>query len=78
MRQFLSFASWEHLQQYIAGGYPVYYQAPLDALPVRVSTAIRRDGRIRVYPIFASADAFTANIDHLPRFRRVANVGVQS
>ena len=47
----------------------LYYKAPLDCRPVRV--AVRRvfkNGKLRVDPMSADADCFTADYHHLGRF----------
>lgn len=67
-----SFATWEALLDHIAAEYPLAYQAPLDARPVVVTVARRKDGKLRVTPPFSDADPFTADAGHLSRFRRRA------
>jgi hypothetical protein len=65
-----NFGSWHQLLDHLAAGYPLYYQAPLDYRPVLVTAVRRKDGRLRVTAPYTDSDPFTADIGHLPRFRR--------
>jgi hypothetical protein len=67
---FQTFESWAQLLDHVAAGYPLFYHAPMDINPAQVSAVLRRDGKLRVTPIYASADPFTADAGHLDRFRR--------
>lgn len=68
---FAPFETWAQLLDAIAAGYPIYYQAPLDARPVMVSAVVRRDGKLRITPPYSDCDPFNADAGHLPRFRRI-------
>jgi hypothetical protein len=69
---FESFVSWEGLLDHVSAGYELFYQAPMDYRPARVSAVIRKDGKLRVMPHWSSdADPFTADVDHLSRFKRL-------
>lgn len=72
---FMGFGSWPELCAHISADYKTFYHAPLDYQPVVVSVAVRKDGKVRVSPIYGDADPFTADIKHLSRFRRVINGG---
>jgi len=69
---YTTFESWAQLLDHTAGGYPLWYHAPFDYKPSLVTANVRRDGLLRVYPVYARADAFTADASHLSRFRREA------
>lgn len=71
-RSYEAFTSWAQLFAHIGGGYPLWYQAPMDDRPVQVSAVRWKDGKVRVYPIYTEADPFTADAGHLERFRRAA------
>ena len=67
-----TFASWAELLDHIKAEYELFYKAPLDFHPARVTAHVRKDGKVRVYPHWASAaDPFTADMAHLERFRKV-------
>lgn len=70
---FQSFASWTELLDHITAGYSLWYHAPLDFRPRRVSAVVRKDGKLRVYPSTTDADPFTADTAHLDRFRQLAD-----
>ena len=70
---FESFTTWTQLLDHINAGYDLWYHAPLDYRPRRISAIVRKDGRIRVYPLTTDADPFTADVAHLERFRRNAD-----
>lgn len=67
---FVPFATWADLLDAIAGDYTIYYQAPLDYRPSVVGCVVRKDGKVRVTPVYGDADPFTADVAHLTRFRR--------
>ena len=71
MRTYRTFDSWANLLDAIRAEYRIAYHAPLDVRPIQVGTTIRRDGRVRVTPIYANADPFTADEGHLSRFRAI-------
>lgn len=72
MSQLEPFSDWAQLLDHVASGYSLYYH--LDDRPVRVGASIRKDGKIRVTPHWSPwADSFTADRDHLPRFRRLVS-----
>jgi hypothetical protein len=74
-RHFTTFATWTELTDHVRAGYRLYYHPPMDFRPsLLVSATIRRDGTIRCTPVYVDADPFTADIGHLDRFRRIANV----
>jgi hypothetical protein len=65
-----TFATWTELLAHVSSDYSLYYQAPMDYRPVLVSATVRKDGRLRVSPVYSDADPFTADVAHLPRFRK--------
>ena len=66
------FNTWSELQAHIAAGLPLWYQAPMDYRPVHIEAVLLpRTGNIRVFPPTDDADPFVADVDHLPRFRRI-------
>ena len=65
--EYCSFASWTDVLLHVRKALPIYYQAPLDLQPVRVTATIWRK-RVRVQPPSA-ADLFVADAAHLSRFR---------
>ena len=69
-RYFEHFTSWAQLIDHVRAGYALWYQGPIDYCPVQVVAVVRKDGQIRVTPPYADADPFTADHDHLDRFRR--------
>ena len=72
--EFESFADWAQLIDHVRAGYRLWYHAPMDIAPVRVGAVVRaRDAKLRVTPIYSNADPFTADTDHLSRFRRLAS-----
>ena len=67
-----AFARWDGLLDHIRAGYELFYHAPMDYRPRRVSAVVRNDGQLRVYPHWSSdADPFTADAAHLARFKRL-------
>lgn len=67
--QFVPFVTWSGVLGHVRAGGEVYYWAPLDYLPARVSCHAFKNGKIKVYPPAGSgADAFTADSAHLDRF----------
>ena len=75
MTDYRGFQTWADLLAYIRAGYKVFYHAPMDYRPAVVQTAIRKDGKVRVTPVYGAADPFTADKGHLGRFRRLAKSG---
>lgn len=71
-KSYVTFGTWAELLDHIAAGYTLFYQAPLDYNPAQVSVVERRDGQLRVTPIYRSADPFTADTGHLDRFRKLS------
>lgn len=67
--EFLPFDTWDQVLAHVANHYSVWYHAPLDVRPVRVSVTLR-GAKLRVYPPSNDADPFTADASHLERFRR--------
>ncbi len=67
-----SFTSWADLIDAIRADYAIRYQGPVDYRSHAVTCTIRKDGKIRVSPIFTDADPFTADRAHLDRFRKLA------
>jgi hypothetical protein len=65
-----TFQTWAELLDHVSAGHKLYYHAPMDYRPVFVTAKTRRDGKVRVYPIYSNADSFTADIAHLDRFRQ--------
>ena len=70
MRTFTTFASWAELLAFLKLREVVGYHAPLDISPVYVRAKAFKNGKVRVYVNSADADNFTADEDHLSRFRR--------
>lgn len=71
LSEYRTFASWAELLDYINAGYDLFYLAPMEYQPARITAVVRKDGKIRVYPHWASgADPFTADLTHLSRFRK--------
>jgi hypothetical protein len=70
MSTYETFASWAQLLDHVSAGYKLYYHAPMDYTAHVVNVVIRKDGKLRVYPLSNAADPFTADTAHLPRFRR--------
>lgn len=66
----VEFESWEQLIDHIKAGYLLWYQPPLDYYPCQVNAVIRRDGKVRVNPIYRGSEPFTVDQGHLSRFRR--------
>ena len=74
-----SFATWERLLAYVKRGNPVWYQAPLDVRPTRLTQGKKPFGyeprarTVRIYPPgrgkARTSDPFTADAGHLDRFR---------
>lgn len=71
MAPFVTFSTWGELLDAIAAEYTLYYQGPMDYRPHVVQTVLRRDGKVRVIPVFADADPFTADAGHLGRFKEL-------
>lgn len=67
---FTAFENWRQLQDHVRAGYSLWYQGPMDYRPVIVTAVVRRDGKLRVSPVYTDADPFTADDAHLTRFRR--------
>ena len=65
-----TFESWAQLIDHIRAGYQLWYHAPLDYRPQLVTAVVRRDGKLRVAPVYSNADSFTADTGHLSRFLR--------
>lgn len=64
------FASWNDLETHVAQGKTLYYHAPLDTAPRPVLVRKRfKNGKMR---LDAGEVVFTADRDHLDRFRYVA------
>jgi hypothetical protein len=70
---YTTFSTWAELLDAIGADYTLFYQGPMDYRPSVVHTKLRKDGKIRVTPIYADCDPFTADKGHLDRFRKVAN-----
>ena len=67
---FLSFHSWAEVLAHVNAGLPIYYHAPLDFRPRRITIArVYKNGKIRVAKPAADVDPFTADATHLDRFR---------
>lgn len=74
----VAFDSWAQLLDHIAAGYPLWYHAPMDYHPAQVTVHnVYKNGKLRVYPIYADADPFTADESHLSRFRRADSNATQ-
>lgn len=71
MSQFASFASWQDVLDAARNGVRLHYHAPLDLRPTSVRVIkIYKNGKIKIDPGTRDADPFTADSDHLSRFRR--------
>ncbi len=67
------FASWDALLEHVKAGGDVYYGAPLDSRPVKVTIdRVYKNGKLRIAKPAPGVDAFTADAGHLPRFTRIA------
>jgi esterase/lipase superfamily enzyme len=67
---FLEFDSWKFLLAWAEFGNELYYHAPLDLLPRRVSCK-RMGDAIKVTPLVCTdADPFLADEGHMSRFKR--------
>lgn len=64
------FPTWNALVGAVGRGEAIWYQAPLDARPVRVRCELRARSKVRVFPPTRDADPFTADAGHLERFKR--------
>ena len=74
------FATWAEVLTHVAGGQPIWYQAPLEYAPVRVQAMpyrrqrgvrLQKPTKVRVYPPSSDCDPFWADAGHLDRFRRL-------
>jgi hypothetical protein len=66
---YMGFCKWADVLWAAHCGDRLYYQAPLDARPVRVHVArIFKNGKLRIAKPSRDADAFTADAAHLDRF----------
>ena len=72
--EYAKYETWQQLLGAIAAGYKIHYQAPMDYRPHLVSVVVRKDGKLRVTPIYSDADPFTADKDHFDRFRRASTI----
>ena len=67
------FATWDALLEHVRAGGEVYYGAPLDSRPVKVTIdRVYKNGKLRIAKPAHDVDAFTADSGHLPRFTRIA------
>ena len=66
---FLSFVTWEQVLTHVSQDRPIWYKAPFDYQPVRVNCLRWSRKSVRVLPPGLDADPFTADADHLSRFR---------
>jgi len=74
MRKYQPFETWAQLLDHVNAEYTLYYHAPMDYQPALVIAVVRRDGRLRVTAPYAlDSGSFTADVAHLPRFRRLQN-----
>lgn len=65
------FASWADVLSHVNAGHSVWYQAPLNTRPLRVRIArVFKNGKLRIDPLSNQADNFTADAEHLDRFRK--------
>lgn len=68
------FPSWIAVLTWIESGYEIFYHAPMDRRPVRV-TARRGKGshryKVKVTPRTNDADPFWTDLEHFDRFRRI-------
>ena len=73
---FTTYRTWTEVMQAARAGETLYYQAPMNTYPSRFTAGkgpwtyeVKPRG-IRLTPPKSAADPFTANADHLERFRR--------
>lgn len=65
-----TFSSWSDVVAAARLGAPLWYHAPLDIAPRRIAVVrVFKNGKIRIDPMSAVADKFTADAGHLDRFR---------
>lgn len=71
MTLFTTFASWESVLVHINEGKAIYYHAPLDRFPVRVSIIQQfKNGKLRIKVVSHSAFCgFTIDKSHLERMK---------
>lgn len=69
-QEFVALEKWSEVLTIARDGGALWYQAPFDARPRRVSVVkVFKNGSIRIDPLSNSADKFTADSGHLSRFR---------
>jgi esterase/lipase superfamily enzyme len=66
--RYAGFASWEDVQAAVSRGVRLYYHAPMDYRPARVTCVLKKTNKVRVLPPTSDADPFTADVRHLDRF----------
>lgn len=70
MSEYEKFETWASVIAHVTRDLPIYYWPPHNSAPVRVRAALRGSMLVRVHPLAGSyADPFTADADHLSRFR---------
>lgn len=76
-RELVKFDTWQEVLEHVRAQKPVWYQAPLDRTPMRLSYkvpehyGVRIQGNaVRIQPPKYAADPFRADDRHLDRFRR--------
>ncbi len=70
---FLSFHTWADVLAHVNAKLPIYYHAPMDHRPRKITIArVYKNGKVRVAKPAADCDAFTADTGHLDRFRYLA------
>lgn len=64
------FDNWLLVIAHVRLGRTTYYHAPMDHKAVRARCKVLTPNTVRVFPLSADADPFTADVAHLDRFRR--------
>ncbi len=73
MASFTNYSEWHDVLEDARAGKMLYYQAPMDTYPHAVSVVkVYKNGSVRIDPLSNQADKFTANYQHLLRFRKRA------
>ncbi len=80
MPKLIKFNTWQEVLDHVSAQKPVWYQAPLDPEPTKLSyttpdyygVRLGAKNTVRIRPPHRSGDAFAADKDHLHRFLREA------
>lgn len=68
------FASWDEVLKHVQAKHPIWYQAPLDPRPTRLTHLMCRQHwrKVWIYVNPIDGDSFMADSGHLSRFRKLA------